>query len=101
MQTITYSKPYLCRKIENTRENIAAARGKPWEKIDELYTEMKRKGFKEAVPKFRLMPGYDCLAHYLHRICICQLNKFVVCYDLDLVMNKHHLLCLTLSSKIC
>jgi hypothetical protein len=57
----------------NTSEKIfEAAIGKIWEKIDELAAEVKSKGRKEAVSKFTLMSGHDCLTHHLHKIGIYQ-----------------------------
>jgi hypothetical protein len=43
---------------EHIRENFEAAKGKMWEKIDELAVEVKSKGRKEAVAKFILMSGH-------------------------------------------
>ena len=45
---------------ENTINNQAAAKGK-WEEAEELAKQMKLKECKEAVAKFRLMSGHDCL----------------------------------------
>jgi hypothetical protein len=43
---------------EHFQENFEAAKGKTWEKIDELAVEIKSKGRKEAVAQFRLMSGH-------------------------------------------
>ena len=84
--------------MENQEENITRARGKLWEKIDELYSEVKHKDRKEAVAKFRQMSRHDSLAHHLHRIHVYQSDKCVLCNDPDLIMGKHHLLvCPTLN----
>ena len=53
---------------ENTINNQATAKGKQWEKAEGLAKQMKLKGCKDAVAKFRLMSGHDCLPHYLYRL---------------------------------
>jgi peptide subunit release factor 1 (eRF1) len=73
---------------EHIRDNFDAAKGKTWEKIDELAAEVKSKGRKEAVAKVRLTSGRDCLAHHhLHKIGRC-----VLCNNPDDVMDSEHLL---------
>jgi hypothetical protein len=85
---------------EHIRENFEAAKGKTWEEIDELAAEIKSKGRKEAVAKFRLMSGHDCLAHHLHKIGIYQTSRCVLCNNPDDVMDSEHLLhCPTLNHE--
>jgi hypothetical protein len=67
-------------------------RVKTWEKIDELAAEVKNKGGKEAVAKFRLMSGHDCIAHRLHKIGIYQTSRSVLCNNPDDVKDSEHLL---------
>jgi hypothetical protein len=76
---------------EHVRENFEAAQGK-MEKIDELAAEVKSKGRKEAVEKFRLVSGHDSLAHHLHKIGIYQTSRCVLCNNPDDVMDSEHLL---------
>ena len=70
IQILVNPEPHLRRKMEevkktwdheNTINNQAAAKGKQWEKAEELAKQMKLKGRKEAVAKFRLKSGHDCL----------------------------------------
>jgi hypothetical protein len=77
---------------EHIRENVEAAKGETWEKIDELAAEVKSKGHKEAVANFRLMSGHDFLAHHLHKIGIYQTSRCVLCNNPDDVMDGEHLL---------
>jgi hypothetical protein len=85
---------------EHIRENLEAAKGKTWEKIDEIRAEVKSKGCKEAVAKFRLMLGHDCLAHHLHKIGIYQPSRCGLCNNPDDVMDSEHLLhCPTLNHE--
>ena len=49
-------------------ENTINRKGKQWEKAEKLAKQMKLKGLKEAVAKFRLMSGHDCLPHHLYRL---------------------------------
>jgi hypothetical protein len=58
--------------MDTSEKIFEAAKGKMWEKIYELASEVKSKGRKEAVAKFRLMSGHDCLTHHLHKIGIYQ-----------------------------
>jgi hypothetical protein len=72
------------------QEKFEAAKGKTWEKIDEL-AEVRSKGHKEAVAKFRLMKGHDCLAHHLHKIGVYQTSRYILCNNPDDVMDSEHL----------
>jgi hypothetical protein len=85
---------------EHIRENFEAAKGKTWEKTDELATEVKSKGRKDDVAKFRPMSGHDCLTHHLHKIGIYQTSRLVLCNNPDNVMDSEHLLhCPTLNHE--
>jgi hypothetical protein len=78
-------------------KQLKERRGK---KIDELAAEVKSKGRKEAVAKFRLMSGHDCFAHHLHNIGIYQTSRCVLCNNPDNVMDSEHLLhCPTLNHE--
>jgi hypothetical protein len=61
VQTSLHPRPNLRRKVDemkkvfqnqHIRKNFEAAKGKKWEKIDELAVEVKSKGRREAVAKF-------------------------------------------------
>jgi hypothetical protein len=85
---------------EHTREYFEAAKGKTWEKIDELAAEVKSKGSKEAAAKFRLMSGHDCLTHHLRKTGIYQTSRCVLCNNPDDVMDSEQLLhCPTLNHE--
>jgi hypothetical protein len=85
---------------EHTRENFEAAKGKTWGKVNELAAEVKSQGRKEAVSKFRLMSGHDCLAHHLHKSGIYQTSRCVLCNNPDDVTNSEYLLhCPTLNHE--
>jgi hypothetical protein len=82
---------------ERTLKQLKERRG---EKIDELAAEVKSKGRKEALAKFRLMSGHECLAHHLHKIGIYQTSRYVLCNNPDNVMDSEHLLhCSTLNHE--
>ena len=76
---------------ENTINNQAAAKGK-WEEAEELAKQMKLKECKEAVAKFRLMSGHDCLPHHLYRLGMYPSSSCPLCADPDQEMDQQHLL---------
>jgi hypothetical protein len=82
---------------EKTLKQLKERRG---EKIDELAPDVKSKGRREAVEKFRLMPRHDCLTHHLHKTGIYQTSRCDLCNNPNDAMDSEHLLhCPTLNHE--
>jgi len=77
-------------KAINNSDLAEKSKGKIWEGIQDSWKSYGLKPRKEAVAKFRLQTGHDCLAEHLSKIGIFQTNSCTICKTG--IMNSAHLL---------
>ena len=100
LQADSLKKPLnhkIATKYKQEADKLAAT--KEQRDIHKIWAEYKCKPRKEAIAKFRLKTGHDCLAAHLRKTGIYESSDYTICQMPNSTKDKEHLLhCLYLNT---